>query len=311
MTSGTGAVRRGLVAGAVGTTVLNAVTYLDMVVRGRPSSDLPRQTVERGLDRLDLELSGSSEERADRAAALGAMSGIAAGLGVGLAVSSGRAMGLRLSPLAGGVVTAAAAMTATSGPAAVLGVTNLKAWTVEEWAADTLPHLAYGVVTHHVVRGLERRDPGLAQPTRPSVGLVTRSLLLGVATGCRSSLGLVAAASSAPRSPRSRRAGVMRAAAALAVAGELVGDKLPQTPSRLERTGLGARFLSATVGGTALASRENAVADLPVAAAAVGAAVGAIAGAAWREATVARPVQAALVEDVVALALAGAACRRS
>jgi hypothetical protein len=34
-------VLRGAAAGAAGTTALNAVTYLDMVVRGRPASDAP------------------------------------------------------------------------------------------------------------------------------------------------------------------------------------------------------------------------------------------------------------------------------
>jgi hypothetical protein len=35
----------GLTAGAVGTAVLNTVTYLDMAVRGRPSSEVPAETV--------------------------------------------------------------------------------------------------------------------------------------------------------------------------------------------------------------------------------------------------------------------------
>ena len=35
----------GAVAGAMGTAALNAVTYLDMAVRGRPSSQVPAHTV--------------------------------------------------------------------------------------------------------------------------------------------------------------------------------------------------------------------------------------------------------------------------
>ena len=41
-----GWVLRGAAAGAAGTTALNAVTYLDMTVRGRGTSSTPEQTVE-------------------------------------------------------------------------------------------------------------------------------------------------------------------------------------------------------------------------------------------------------------------------
>jgi hypothetical protein len=36
----------GAAAGAAGTAALNAVTYVDMTVRGRPASDTPERTVE-------------------------------------------------------------------------------------------------------------------------------------------------------------------------------------------------------------------------------------------------------------------------
>jgi hypothetical protein len=38
---------RGLTGGAAGVTVLNTITYLDMAVRARPSSDSPAQALER------------------------------------------------------------------------------------------------------------------------------------------------------------------------------------------------------------------------------------------------------------------------
>jgi hypothetical protein len=43
---------RGLVAGAAGTVALDAATYADMVPRGRPSSEVPAQTVERLAERI-------------------------------------------------------------------------------------------------------------------------------------------------------------------------------------------------------------------------------------------------------------------
>lgn len=299
--------RRGLVAGAVGTTVLNAVTYLDMAVRGRPASEMPSQIVESLRDRLGVEVSGGREERANRGTALGALAGIATGLGVGAGVSCTRGLGLRLSPFTGATVTAAAAMAATDGPAALLGVSDPRGWTAQDWASDVLPHLAYGAVTHQVIRALETKEHPAAAPSRPSAGLLFRSLLLGVASGSRSSLGLAVAAYTAPAS---RLTTVGRGVATVAVGTELVVDKLPQTPSRLEREGLGPRFASAVVGATALASRENAVADLPVVLGAVGAAVGALLGASWREAGPLSETPAALLEDLAALGLAGVACRR-
>ena len=38
----------GLLAGAAGTTALNAVTYADMALRGRPGSEIPEHLVEVG-----------------------------------------------------------------------------------------------------------------------------------------------------------------------------------------------------------------------------------------------------------------------
>lgn len=85
----------------------------------------------------------------------------------------------------------------------------------------------------------------------PSLPPLVRAALLGAATGSRSTLGLQAVA----RSTGNRTA---RRAAAVAVLGELVADKLPQTPSRLEPTGLGARVVSAALGGAAVGRRAVA-----------------------------------------------------
>ena len=78
-----GVLRRGLVAGAVGTTVIDAATWLDMAIRGRPASQVPQRTVEAGLHALGVDVPGSKAERDHRTQAFGALSGIGAGLGVG------------------------------------------------------------------------------------------------------------------------------------------------------------------------------------------------------------------------------------
>lgn len=304
-----GSVRRGLIAGAVGTTVLNAVTYVDMAVRGRPASEMPARTVTTGLDLLDVDVPGRGAERQSRETAFGALAGITAGIGVGVASSLCRAAGLRLSPILGPALTGAAAMAAADLPAAALGVTDLTTWSAEDWVADAVPHLAYGLATHQTLRAMERRDATVAAPSRPSAGLVLRSFALGAATGCRSTLGLVAAAFTGGGDGGASRAA--RGASLLAMASELAADKHPEIPSRLGAAGVVPRFTSGTIGSIALAGQQNAVADLPVLAALAGVAVGTVGGAALREAAAARigGWQAGLVEDAVALGLTRLAVR--
>ncbi|MET0789607.1 MAG: hypothetical protein ABWY33_10225 [Cellulomonas sp.] len=139
---------------------------------------------------------------------------------------------------------------------------------------------------------------------RPSTGLLLRSLLLGWAAGARASLG--------PGAPTltggSRRA--VRAGAALAVVGELVGDKLPTAPSRLEHGGGPTRAASGAIGASMLAARDHARPLVPALVGAVGGLAGAYGGAAWRAWAVDRlPAwQAAVAEDAVALTAAAIAC---
>jgi uncharacterized membrane protein len=289
----------------VGTTVIDAVTWLDMAIRGRPASALPRRTVEAGLDAFGLDVPGNAQQRRHREEAFGALSGIGAGLGVGVAASTARALGLRLPGPLGAVVTGLGAMATTDLSAQSLGTTDLSSWSAGDWAADVVPHLAYGFATSAVLRGMERREPGAkAQLKRPSVGLLCRSLMLGIASGGRSSL---AVAMPVLTSRRTSSAG--KAMGALALAGELGADKHPDIPSRLDPPVLQMRVGAGAVGGAALASRDNASTGLPMLAGAVGAVVGSVAGAAWRDGSSLRGWQSGLVEDGASVALAALACR--
>jgi uncharacterized membrane protein len=151
--------------------------------------------------------------------------------------------------------------------------------------------------------------------------LVVRALALGLAAGSRASLGVAAPllgpvpAHRLPTHRLRRPAGVPRLVAGLAVAGELVGDKLPATPSRLERSGPDIRAGSGAVGGLLLALRHHAEPRATAAAVVAGAAGGAVGtgvGAAWRSAVARRgwpDLPAALAEDAVALGLAAWATR--
>ena len=138
----------GVAAGAAGTTALNAVTYLDMVLRARPASSTPEESVKRLAERLDIEIPGDEQQRENRIQGLGPMLGIAAGLGVGALVGVARAAGIRSGALPGTLLTTAVVLVASNGPMTVLKVTDPRTWSATDWISDVIPHLAYGVVTH-------------------------------------------------------------------------------------------------------------------------------------------------------------------
>jgi hypothetical protein len=146
----------GAAAGAAGTTALNAVTYLDMAVRGRPSSSTPEQTVEKAAEKAGVPIPGEGEERENRIAGLGPLQGILAGVGVGAAVGAARALGVRLSFPLSALLAGGAAMVASNGAMVALGVTDPRTWPASSWVADVVPHAAYGALTAAVARGLLR-----------------------------------------------------------------------------------------------------------------------------------------------------------
>jgi hypothetical protein len=147
----------GLVAGAAGTTALNAATYFDMALRGRPESSTPQQTVEKAAGIVGADIPGSDEpQQHARASGLGALLGIAAGVSAGVALGACRAAG----PLQGRAATLttawALAMVAGNGPMTVLGVTDPRTWSAKDWAADVVPHLAYAVAAATTLEFIER-----------------------------------------------------------------------------------------------------------------------------------------------------------
>lgn len=148
------AVLSGAAAGAAGTTALNAVTYADMVLRGRGASSTPEDTVEKLSKVSHVAIPGDATTRKNRVAGLGPMTGLVAGVGVGaalgLAQGAGWRPGLAVSALAGTV----GALIGSNGPMTVLGITDPRTWAAKDWASDIVPHLAYGVVTAGVLRGL-------------------------------------------------------------------------------------------------------------------------------------------------------------
>ncbi|MFI7606475.1 hypothetical protein ACIBTV_15240 [Micromonospora sp. NPDC049366] len=134
----------GAIAGAVGTTALNAVTYLDMALRARPSSGTPDEAAGRlaGAAHLDL---GPAPKATNRRTGLGALLGYATGVGVGVGFAL-LARGRRQPLAAAGGLIGASAMTMTDVSLTVLRVTDPRTWRRSDWLADIVPHLVYGVV---------------------------------------------------------------------------------------------------------------------------------------------------------------------
>jgi uncharacterized membrane protein len=138
--------------------------------------------------------------------------------------------------------------------------------------------------------------------------VLPRAFALGLASGGRSVTPFALLATSTPKDRRSRALRLLRSPAgrSLAIAaagGEIVVDKLPQTPSRTEPGPLAGRIGTGALAAAGLARRSGAGVVLPALAGAAGSAAGSYAGAAWRGWADRRVPdwQAALAEDAVTL----------
>ncbi len=142
----------GTAAGAIGTVALNAVTYGDMLVRGRPASSVPSQVAGQMVEKAGIDLSAESEEpdgptAQNRQSGLGALQGFAVGLGIGTVYGLLRPSLGDVSKVRAGTALCLVAMVASDGPAVALGVTDPRRWDLNSWLSDIVPHLAYGLAT--------------------------------------------------------------------------------------------------------------------------------------------------------------------
>ncbi|WP_309112202.1 hypothetical protein [Saccharothrix sp.] len=143
----THSILRGAAAGAAGTTALNAVTFLDMLVRGRPASRTPEDSVRRMSRKAGVDIPGTPRQRKARVSGLGSLLGAVTGVSVGAAYGALRGLGWRPGALTATLATTVGAMAAAGVPMSALGVSDPRSWSVGDWLSDVLPHLAYGVVT--------------------------------------------------------------------------------------------------------------------------------------------------------------------
>ena len=151
---------RGMAAGAIGTLTLNVITYADMAIRGRPSSDAPAKLAGILVDKLGLDLSGGTsgddakEQIQHRQSGLGALLGYATGLGVGSLYGALRASAGPTAKPKASLVLGLVAMAASDVPLTIAGLTDPTRWTRAEWLADLIPHLGYGFMVAAVYDAL-------------------------------------------------------------------------------------------------------------------------------------------------------------
>lgn len=148
---------RGIAAGAAGTTALNAATYADIAVRGRPTSSMPERSVEKIAGETGVEIPGEGETRQNRVGGIGALMGIGTGVGAGIAASFLGPVVRRLPLPVAGVLVGGLAMAGSDIPMTRMGLTDPSSWSTSDWLADALPHLAYGVATAWTLRALAPR----------------------------------------------------------------------------------------------------------------------------------------------------------
>src|SRR5260370_37151117 len=133
---------RGAVAGAAGTTALNAVGYADMALRGRPASSTPARVAEQLARRVGGTIPGSGAARQNRAEGLGALAGIATGAGVGALAGQLRGALRRPGALSGPAGIAGAGTLGTALRSTGLGVSAPGAWDGAPWRSVSGPHPA-------------------------------------------------------------------------------------------------------------------------------------------------------------------------
>ncbi|GCE11540.1 hypothetical protein KTT_13990 [Tengunoibacter tsumagoiensis] len=105
-----------------------------------------------------------------------------------------------------------------------------------------------------------------------------KASLLGLTTGLRSMLPLALLARSEEKLPNPR----LKTLTMVLAIGEVIGDKLPTTPSRLKTGPLVGRLIIGAIAGAFLCQRAHQSPVIGAVRGALGAAIGSIAGSAYR-----------------------------
>jgi hypothetical protein len=142
----------GALAGAAGTSVLDAVTYIDMGVRGRPPSELPDKMVRKlaemaGCDELAKPAEELDDKTKNQRTGIGALLGYADGFGSGALYGMVRPYMRDVPWFWAGIGLAGLTMLMSEGLAAKLGQTDPSSWPISSWIEDIVPRCAYGWTT--------------------------------------------------------------------------------------------------------------------------------------------------------------------
>jgi hypothetical protein len=136
----------GAIAGAVGTVALDVASYADVVVRGRAPSDVPATMVKNLAQAAGVgALASDDATTANRRGGIGALLGYANGIGVGAAYGAVRPALRAVPAVLMAVAAGAAAMALSDVALAKSGASDPATWSGADWAADAIPHLAYGL----------------------------------------------------------------------------------------------------------------------------------------------------------------------
>jgi hypothetical protein len=147
----------GIAAGAVGTTLLDAATYLDMLVRGRPASSVPARSAEALVRRAGRSLGGDDEATArGRKEGLGGLLGVLTGVAGGVAFGLVRPVASRAPWPAAAALCGLGVMAAADASSTALGATDPRSWSATDWVSDLIPHLLYGAGVTLTFDALER-----------------------------------------------------------------------------------------------------------------------------------------------------------
>jgi hypothetical protein len=149
-------VLRGIAAGAAGTTALNAATYADMAMRGRATSSIPEQAVEKMAGDAGTQIPGEEDTRRNRISGIGALLGIGTGISAGVAASALGPVVRRLPPTVAAMLVGGMAMAGSDVPMTRMGLTDPRRWSTSDWLSDAVPHLAYGYGVVWTLRALNR-----------------------------------------------------------------------------------------------------------------------------------------------------------
>jgi hypothetical protein len=136
----------GAAAGAVGTIMLDSITYLDIATTGRPASTTPQDTITRASRITHIPIPGDGSAQDNRVFGIGSLMGYALGVGTGaLLGAAAQLTGRRPMLLSGALAASGVAMVVANGPMIALGTTNVRTWSASDWLRDILPHLGYGL----------------------------------------------------------------------------------------------------------------------------------------------------------------------